>query len=33
MANQKCTDCDENAVVQLDGLSFCAECAEEYEEE
>ena len=29
----KCNDCDENAVVELDGTNFCEDCAEEYENE
>ena len=33
MAIMKCVDCGENAVVELDTMTFCAECAEEYEEE
>lgn len=29
----KCVDCGEEAVAELDELAFCAECADEYEEE
>jgi len=29
----KCNDCDEQATANVDELSFCADCAEEYESE
>ena len=29
----KCIDCGEEAVTELDKLAFCAECADEYEED
>lgn len=30
---KKCIDCGEKAVTELDKMTFCAECAEEYTEE
>ena len=27
----KCSDCDELATSNIDGLPFCEDCAEEYE--
>jgi len=29
----KCSDCDEMATTNIDGLPFCEDCAEEYENE
>lgn len=29
----KCNDCEENAVKEMDGINFCEDCAEDYEDE
>lgn len=29
----KCNDCEESATVTVDGMSFCADCAEDYQDE
>jgi hypothetical protein len=29
----KCNDCGENSTVDIDGMYFCTDCAEEYETE
>jgi hypothetical protein len=29
----KCNDCDEKAVVEIEGMSFCEDCSEEYSQE
>ena len=29
----KCNDCEEKACCEIDGISFCEDCAEEYEQE
>ena len=28
-----CNDCDEKATVEIDGMNFCEDCAEEYNQE
>ena len=28
-----CNDCDEKATVEINGMNFCEDCAEEYEGE
>ena len=28
-----CNDCGEKATVELDGMNFCQDCADEYNEE
>jgi len=29
----KCNDCEEKACCEIDGINFCEDCAEEYEQE
>ena len=29
----KCNDCGETATEEINGMSFCVDCAEEYEQE
>lgn len=29
----KCNDCEEQATAEIDGMTFCSDCAEEYEGE
>ena len=28
-----CNDCEEKAVVEIDGMNFCEDCAEDYNNE
>lgn len=28
-----CNDCDEKATVEVDGIMFCEDCADDYEQE
>jgi hypothetical protein len=29
----KCNDCDEKAICEVDGMSFCEDCCDEYEQD
>jgi len=29
----KCNDCDDKGILEIDGMVFCVECADEYEGE
>lgn len=32
-SKMKCNDCDEKAIIDIDNMHFCEECADEYEQE